>query len=81
MLRAIEALSARDLLFNVVARLVGFGAGDQINLLDLTAAVKLDVPHGTHVVLVGEVEWVGSLRRRIEIRFEIRVVRNCLSNG
>lgn len=81
MLRAIEALSARDLLFNVVARLVGFGAGDQINLLDLTAAVELDVPHGTHVVLLGEVEWVGSLRRRIEIRFEIRVVRECLSKG
>lgn len=66
MRRAIEALSARDLLLNVVARLVGFGAGDQIDLLDLTAAVELDVPHGTHVVWLREVEWVGSLRRRIK---------------
>jgi hypothetical protein len=74
MRRAIEALSARDLLFNVVARLVGFGAGDKVDLLDLTTAVKLDEPHGTHVVWLGEVEWVGSQRRR-EIRFEIRVDR------
>lgn len=61
MRRAIEALSARDLLFNVVAGLVGFGAGDQIDFLDLTAAVELDVPHGTHIVLMGEVERLGSL--------------------
>ena len=80
MRRAIEALSARNLLFDVVARLVGFGAGDQIDLLDLTAAVELNIPHWTHFVWLWEVEWLG-LCESMEIGFEIRVVRKCLSDG
>lgn len=59
MRRAIETLPARNLLFNVVARLVGFGAGDQIDLLDLTAAVKFDVPHGTHISCWEKWSWFG----------------------
>lgn len=34
-----------------MSRFAGFGTSDKVNFFDLAAAVKLDIPHGTHFSL------------------------------